>query len=608
MIEQPITKEEIDKVVSYLIQIELFRKLSKSVLKELASSMEKVFLEGGDVLITEGEVKKNLYLLYQGRLRVFKRQMEKSGYVDSPIGEISPGQIIGEIALLTDKPRTATVVASRDSILLKLSEEMYHKVEKVYPEGVLEFVKSSFKRFISSSKAKSDMIGAMAVAPAGDSHHWEFAKNLFQELNQIKPTLLITKDLCNEHFGRDVAQTKEGDYSNETITTWLRSLENSYEYIIYETDRQMTPWTKRCLRQVDRIFLVAEENANASLNSIELNLFQLNNKQFPLVDLLFLHPTDRIQGSSKWLDNRPVSGYHHIRLNSVKDKNKFIRFLNGKSIGLVLNGGGARGLSHIGALRAFEELGIPIDFIAGTSMGAVIAACYALGLNNKEIVEFAHKFKYHHQFTLPIVSLMTGKFLTDMTRALSREKEIEDLKIRFFCVSANISKGNIFIHDSGPLWRALRATTSIPGIFPPVCNEEGHLLVDGGILNNMPVDILRKRMFRGKILSIKCCSNFGERFTRRMPETWLSGWRVLYQKYFSKKKVEFENIYSIILESLNVCSMDHQKSMEKEADWLLQFDTGNFDLLQFDQTDEIIEIGYKKSLQILPEFIKQIQF
>jgi len=601
MIERAITKSEIDSITTFLTTSDLFKNFDRPFLADLAQSMTLVLLEGGETLIKRGEIDKTLYIVCQGRLRVFLSSLDIAN------AEISSGEVIGEMALLTNQPRTATVIASRDSIMLKLNEELFQRIEMSYPAQALQIAKLAIRRLIGSSNMKVKKgLQVIAVAPAGDTDHRGFVRLLQKALSRVKPTIVVDKQNLNFDFRREIAESSLESSDNSKILAWMQSMESEIDFVIYETEQQLTSWTMRCLRQVDRILLVASEKADRSLNSIESYLFAKNITQLPSIDLIFLHEQDKISGTAEWLKSRPVAEYQHLRMHSQKDIDKLVRHVTGRSLGIVLNGGGARGMAHVGALNALEECNIPIDYIMGSSMGSLIAAGWALGLSPAEREEYLEKYAFRNQFTLPLASIMTGKRVSELCHALAGDINIEDLWMRYFCVSSNVADGKICLHDQGPLWFAVRASLSIPGIFPPVYDEEGNMLVDGGMMNNMPIDILRKKMFQGQILAIKCCSYFKPLQKKKIEQTWFSGWKLLLQHLnpFAKSAIEYDPIYKVIMESLNIASIDHEKFVQKQADYLLQFDTSQFNLLHYRHRKAIIEIGYRSTMEQLPKLLE----
>lgn len=606
-INNPIPIVDIESIIAFLSEIELFKKLNEAALRDLATSLIPMTIAGGTTLIQQGDLDTTMYILYRGRLRVLARAEDTSSDKEQFIAEISIGQIVGEIALLTHLPRTTTVRAVRDSILLKIDEATFNQLEKKYTAEVVEIAKLALRRL--ATKPRSIQIGenvtSIVIAPSGNSDHAPFCQLLAKELNKIKPTLLITKNSCNQHFGKDIANASFEESNSIKITNWVQSLENQYGYVIYETDHELSPWTQRCIRQADRLTLVAEHSTSPKLNEIERSLFTGTKKILPYIEMIFIHPDNQgqIYGTANWLTPRFCHNFQHFRLGVKSDIEKFIRFLTSKAFGVVLNGGGARGITHLGAIKALEELNIPIDFIAGTSAGAAAAGGYS-SCGISKTIENCKKYSKNFRWgwTLPIMSLLNGKYYTASLKENYGNNHIEDLWTRFFCVSTNLTENKLTIHDSGPTWLAIRASTSIPGVYPPIYDMNGNLLVDGGVINNMPVDIMRKMICGGKILAVNCFSDSSGLEKRKINQSWISGWKLFFQKFnpYLKEKLEYENIINIIMASFNLSSDSKQKQMASEADYLLEFKTNKYSLLDFKPVDELFELGYRTSKEKLP--------
>ncbi len=603
MFEQPVKREQLRKIVEFLQPLPLFKNIGRSFLYELASSMKIVHAAGGEVIVKQGDADKILFILYHGRLGVFQSENPETNLREIPITELGPGQIFGEISLLSNYSRIRSVIAIRDCVLLRLDEEAFKKIEKNYPVEVLELSKQAITRIITKPRQQNanKKIKAISIAPAGDSDHRLLLDLLYQELNKSHPTILVNRDICTRHFNLDCASVGVDHPLNTEISDWLTSLEDKYSYVLYETDNTLTTWTERCLRQSDRIFFAVQENVSHVLNSIEIAVYNHRNS-YPSLDLIFLHEGSHISGTRKWLDLRPINNYLHINQHSIKDLERLIRFINGSSFGVVMNGGGARGMAHIGALMSLEDMDIPIDFISGCSMGAFISAQYAKGLSAPEILDMAQRglSKYKNEYALPLVSLMTGESIDDVCKVLGGDLLIEDLPYPFFCVSANLTQGTLEVFDKGPLWLALRSSISIPGIFPPIYNEVGDTIVDGGILNNMPVDIMRKVMGSGEILAINCSVQAKLR-ARFINETAFTSWKYFIDKLnpFTRKRDAHDSIFNTILLSMHLSANQKEKLMSEEADYYLELDTQRFNLLEFFRLNEIVEYSYKDSKEKL---------
>ena len=212
-------------------------------------------------------------------------------------------------------------------------------------------------------------------------------------------------------------------------------------------------------------------------------------------ELLLIHDGAFANGAaSRWQAVLPGVSCHHLR--SDADYARVVRLLTGRAVGLVLSGGGARGFAHLGVVRALREHGVPIDLVGGTSMGGILAAGVAADWSDAELVErFRRSFVDTNplsDFTLPFVSLVSGRKVGQLLRRELGEIDIEDLPLPFFCVSSNLTTGRIAVHQQGPLWRWLRASPSgSPASCRGIPRRRGFRR--GGVMNNLPVDVMRAK-------------------------------------------------------------------------------------------------------------------
>ena len=163
-----------------------------------------------------------------------------------------------------------------------------------------------------------------------------------------------------------------------------------------------------------------------------------------------------------------------------------------KKVGLALSGGTAKGFAHIGVLEVFEKNKIPIDYIAGTSMGAVVGALYASGISISEMKKIAKTTKWMNllDFTLPDKGILSGEKIEQFLRILLKNKKFKDLEIPTAVVAADIKQGEKVIFKKGDVASALRASISLPNLFVPY-EYEKRILVDGGVIDPLPVDVAR---------------------------------------------------------------------------------------------------------------------
>jgi NTE family protein/lysophospholipid hydrolase len=303
--------------------------------------------------------------------------------------------------------------------------------------------------------------------------------------------------------------------------------------------------------------------------------------------------------ANNWLQNRVLSNHYHVRKNHQQDFHRLARFLTNNAIGLVMGGGGARGFAHFGVWLALKKAGIPIDMFGGTSMGASMAAVCAIDWDRESLVNFhSHTvteapFK---QFTLPLISLINSKKLDFLFGECYGELCIEDLWVKYFCVSANLSRSEIMIHREGTLWQALRASSAIPGILTPHIHQQG-LLVDGGLMNNLPGDIMRQHCRYVIVSDVSTNEDF------TWPEkTFPSPLKVLLHRYSPfRKPLEVPGIIDIMMRSVLLSSTQKAKQIKAEADLYLNPPVGEFDMMDFTNLERLIDIGIIHTESVLAE-------
>jgi NTE family protein len=264
---------------------------------------------------------------------------------------------------------------------------------------------------------------------------------------------------------------------------------------------------------------------------------------------------------------------------------------------MVLSGGGARALAHIGAIQALEEEGVPIDAVAGTSMGALIAALAAKGLRASEIRDRMRRHLIENnptkEYTVPFVSFVRGRKLTRMFKEACEEARVEDLWKTFFCVSADLTTGAAVVHRSGPLWRALRASSAIPGLFPPVM-DEGQVLVDGGIVDNMPTATMRS-LNRGLVIGVdvSSTSTLAPCDIAIEQKSWL--WLLM------GGRNKTPSMAQVLMASATIGSVSRRGSAQAAADLLVEPCLDGVGMFSFSAVDKAVEAGYQAMQAAIPK-------
>ena len=575
----------------------LFGDLDAAALNAIEAKFEWLILDSGDVLFNQGEPGNSMYIVASGRLQIMRTKADGSIQV---LGEVRAGEMIGEFALLTTETRNSTVYATRDSVVAELSEPMFAKLVDDYPQVMMGITREIIRRnqHLAAKQATSqdnDDLGFVLIPTGSNDIVDRIAPQLVDILSHFDETLYLDSRRFDELFGKDgAAQTPFDAITNITIIDFLNQLERKYKYIFYKIDPEWTNWTERCVRFSDRIILIAEAGSDPTPSRLETRIRQQFEKAHVQLVLFHEDTVEQPQGTSSWLDNRELSFHHHVRFNNQSDWQRLGRLLVGKGIGLVLSGGGTRSLNQLGAFRALEEANIPVDVIGGVSMGSLTAACYATEKSPEETYRlFASRSSSRDllDFTLPITSIVTSKKVTSLFKEAASGLDIEDTWRPFFCLSTNVTKAQLVVHRRGPLWRAMRASMSVPSLFVPVTNEDGDLLADGGMLNNLPIDIMASLLEVNFIIAINNKQPKGEKYNFE-PE--LSGWKILWRRLNPfAEEIAVPDIANFHMRSVASNYRHHYQRVFHLADILVTSPVEDFGILDFSIIDQVMQIGYE---------------
>jgi predicted acylesterase/phospholipase RssA/CRP-like cAMP-binding protein len=586
------------KSLEDLLSGSLLRDLDPGVFNELAAQVEPLSLKGGEILFRAGEAGDSMYVVVAGRLRISSDGINGTG---EAIREIGRGECVGELALVTGMPRSATVRAIRDTELASLSRAAFHNALQRHPQFAGPLLRQIAERQSHGSDRSLSKrnIRTVAVLPLDRSTTPGFIALLVDALSEIGNTLHLSSrsDLWDLPHG--VASSALGG----TISHHLTEMESRHRFVVYEADVELSLWTEQCIRQADLILLLAATDSTPEKAGLAqlVDHFSVSHVTAP-IELVLLHPREFERPQTKhWLTHLPVQDYYHVVHGSKTDVARLGRFLTGSAVGLVLSGGGARGFAHIGILRALEDCAIPVDFVGGTSMGAVIAAQYASGWDWQTMARVNREQWPHwhpqRNFTLPLVALNSGRRMDRMLQGMFGEEEIENLHGKFFCVSTNLTRADAMIHRTGPLWKAVRASVSIPGIGPPAI-QKGEIFVDGGLVNNLPAVVMRN-LCHGSVCAVDVSEQV--EFTSCLQESYsVSGWKLLWQRLnpFAEKP-DFPNIFNILYRTTTVGSLRAIENVKAAADLYLKPPVSRFGIFDWRCIDEIIDAGYRHGLDVL---------
>ncbi|MCJ1281414.1 phosphatidylcholine and lysophosphatidylcholine phospholipase [Xylographa opegraphella] len=525
-------------------------------------ALEWVQVDAGEVIHHQNDESDAIYIVLNGRLRAIHEKPDGSMRV---VGEYGQGESVGELEVMTESARPATLHAIRDTELAKFPKTLFNSLALEHPgitikiskiiaqrmralieDPLLEQGKEKKSAAVSNSATSSVNLRTVAILPVtAGVPVVEFGSRLLSALTQIGVVNGVTslnQSAILNHLGRH-AFSRMGKLK---LSQYLADLEERYGMLLYIADTNVnSPWTQTCISQADCILLVALAEGSPTIGEYER--FLLGMKTTARKELVLLH-IERYSPpglTRKWLRNRVWinGGHHHIQMTlrthtepahpqirrfgtALKqrvqvlqaeiqkytsrrirqtplysaetpfkgDFHRLARRLCGKSVGLVLGGGGARGISQIGVIRALEEAGIPVDIIGGTSIGAFIGALYARDADVVPMYGRAKRFagrmgsmwRFALDLTYPSASYTTGHEFNRGIFKTFGNSQIEDFWLEFYCNTTNISKSRSEIHNSGYVWRYVRASMSLAGLIPPLC-DEGSMLLDGGYIDNLTV-------------------------------------------------------------------------------------------------------------------------
>ncbi len=567
-----------ERALPDLAAIPLFRDLDRATLRSLREEMQWLTLPGGSLLFREGEQPDLFYIVISGRLGVVVDSAP--GQPPRFITQIGIGETVGEMGMITGEARTATIMAIRYSELLGFSKSAFDRLTARHPKLIRRLLDVLARRLVATTHGASEprIAKTVALVPIGDDVPGAaFARAL---------AAAIASD------GLRVKIVDHADFARPT--EWFYTIEAAHDLVLYLATADDGVWSKFCLRQADRVAFLALAHRDAPRGPIVPPARQPG-RDVP-ADLVLLHPALHADAAiaRPWLDVLAPSLQCNVREDSGSDFGHLGRLLTGRAVGLVLSGGAARGLAHIGVIRALRRSGVPIDLIGAASMGSIVAAGAALGWDDQEMSErLRHAFTDSNpvtDYTLPILSLVKGREVTRRLRANFGEARIENLWRLYYCTSSNLTTGRTKTHRSGSLWRAVRASVAIPGILPPVIDGE-EVLVDGGVMNNFPVDVMRE-LRRGPIIGVDVATKAAPMLTAANVGDGSLRWWI-------RSGFRRPAIVNLLMRAGTVSSEAQTTAYRQHVDLLLDPPIESIDLMDWHAFDRAVEAGYRATMEAL---------
>jgi len=594
----------------------LFGALDADALALLRRELQWVEVAAGQTLMAQGERGDCVYLSISGRLRATVRDDDGS---ERLVREMSRGQVIGEMALYTDEPRSATVVAIRDSVLVRLDKPAFLQLLAGSVSLSMALTRQLVRR-LQTVPARTDLAPpvVMALLPVSAGVDAPaFAEALAVQLRRV-PRARPAGGVCvldaaaiDAALGQPgLARSDAADgAANRCIALHLDEVEASHDAVLLLADDAPTAWTQRCTRRCDEMLLLADAAQPALLHASESAfLAQRAGRAEAAEVLVLLHAAERRcpQGTQAWLARRPLADHVHVRPALERDMARLARIQSRSAVGLVLAGGGARGLAHLGVAQALQQQGIEFDFVGGTSIGAVMAVLLASDRPLDETVAVARRGFTQNPTGdynwLPLISLIRGRRLRRVVEAgrlelLGHAAGIEDLWKNCFCVASNYSQAREQVLSQGDAAKAMRASAAIPGALPPVLLD-GELLCDGGTFNNFPVDVMRARRGVGRVIGV----DLAFRKPRRIEHDEVPGpWALLRDRLrpYPRRRYRLPSLVAYLMNVTILYSSSRQQASRRLTDLHFNPPLERVGMLQWNKFDSIVEQGRAHALQVL---------
>ena len=505
----------------------------------LDMSLDWMHVEAGEYIALKGEPCDSMFVVLNGRLRT-----ESSTSEDDSKGnqksqeEYGRGATIGELEALAEGSWNQSVYASRHVEVARIPSQIIGILMEMFPSAGIHFAKVIATQVHSRTGPMGSpmsllpsyglSLATIAVVPLTEEVDVSaFSSYLTNSLRSIAPTKLLTKNETKLRVGDDFFKHRNAMLKVK-MTRILGDMEANDRMVVYESDYKYTWWTKLCVQQADCVLLIVDSRSAPEQQRVEELLAWANERKNVRVELVVVqsssaqeeahshihsrdvHASDTL---NNWCEQRPwITKQHLVRCDfadHVKDFRRMTRRITGQSIGLVLGGGGARGLAHLGIIRALNEVGVEVDIVGGTSQGAFIGAllarnpddwgllCDAVGEMASDMSSISNKLR---DLTFPLTSFFSGHhFNLGIQRVLGNIR-MQDFVLNYFCVSVDIVNSVQVVHTKGLAWKYIRASMSLAGYLPPI-SEKGRLLVDGGYMNVLPADVM-SQMGAKKIIAV----------------------------------------------------------------------------------------------------------
>lgn len=569
--------------------LDLFAAAGEADLAAIAGCVDWLRCDAGVELFAQGDPGGAMYLVVRGRLECLVD--------DVLVSEVGRGGTLGELALLADRPRAATVRTVRDSLLVRLPADRLTELATAQPNVSLGLARLAADRSTRGpvsawGRPAPRCIGLVVLddSPTAAS----LVRALPAPIAGLAPARWI---------GFDAVEAWYRDSGIDAVVDRLADAEDRSEVVVVTVPWDTATGNDDCglvatvLRQLDLVVAVAAAQRRPDPRVLDHLATARRPASLVLVHEAGHRPTRTASAIDHVGSRIALRSHVHVQRRHSADAHRVARLLLGRSVGVVLGGGGSRGFAHIGVVRALAEAGVPIDHVAGSSMGAVMGAQVAAGWSPHEMLErnrVAWSRRRLFDVGLPTLSLLRGRRGQAVLRELFGETRIEDLWLDFACTTVDLSAYRLHVARSGPVAEWVGASAAVPGLWPPYVDADGHLHADGGLLDNVPTDLMRASD-AGTVIGVDVC--------HRQSEMRLARATVLpagFGLVLARRRGEwFPSIVDVLNRSNMLASLQQHRESERYADLYLTPPVEDQGFAAFDRVEQIAEIGYRTTAATL---------
>jgi NTE family protein len=557
-----------------------FERLDPETRSSLESELVWFSVMGGQFIYRANDQANGIFMVLTGCLGIFVDTVS----AEEPALLVQAGEIVGEYAVLLGRRQVVSCMAIRDTSLAWLPNEAFERLVRKHPASLFKLTAElvdAMSRVMTFRHRSFTTPSTLALIPLHEGIR----------IDRFSPTLVaaISKMGCKAVL---VDRSRAA-----SLLDARQTLESKFDLVVYAGDPADWAWSETCIRQADRVLLLASDGQSSIDDAGLLN--EVKKLPWRRAELVVVQPDRAPAPSGPWLKRFPVPFACRVRPENDADIMRLARYVTGKAIAVVLSGGGARGFAHIGAIRALRHAHIPIDIVGGTSIGAVIAAGVALEWDDKEMYERVYdgfvRSNPLNDYTIPVVALVKGRNVERRLRKHFSEFRAEDLWLPYFAVASNLTSGKLAVLRQGDLWRILRASIAVPGLLPPVTTTS-EILVDGGLMDNLPCDVM-DRIRHGPVVGIDV-TRYGT-----LPASDRSK-QNLFRRLLMPADYSGPSIVSLLLRAATVSSDIQTMTSRDHADLVLAPPLDGIEVRDWHAIDRAIEHGYRFTMERIEDLEK----